>query len=547
MKKNISILCAFAICCACHAQDITIRYNNSKAEVTPQNHDSISVVSDGAHVNILNLYNEKTLHVHLSGTSKDGQLILKSDAPVKLTCDRLDLTCQEGAPLWLRNKNEVEIIADEGTDNTLSIAACNDTANHKSAVIWAKGDIKFSGKGTLNVLATGDGCKGIRSKEDITIEDLTINVTTTGNNLGEKENPFGGGFPMGRFGSPDGERPHHDGNRGRHHERNDSTRHRGFGGGFPMGGMGQFNLDNLSEEEKARMEEMRKNFEEMMQNGGGFPMGGFGGDSPIVGFGGGFPMGGFGGAFPEGEEGDGMPFVKRKYKGTAKGIKSNQKVIMNSGTLTVTTSSPGAEGIEGKEGVILNGGNITVTATDDAINANARIELNGAHVMAHSTTNDAIDANLVDFFSGGFGGFFGGGSEQNSNPAIIITGGTVYAWSQRGMPEEGLDCDFSPIEISGGKIFSVGAGMGEMPSVPTQQTAKQLTAVLIGIDIAENQPIQLYDHQGTLIDTITVPFTLKRSSSIITHPQFKIGETYTVKTQNYTKTFTLNENFIIVR
>lgn len=541
MKKNISILCALALCCACHAQDISIRYNNSQAEVTPQNHDSISVVADGAHINILSLYNEKTLHVHLSGTSKNGQLILKSSAPVKLTCDHLDLTCQEGAPLWLRNKNEVEIIVAEGTENTLSIAACNDTANHKSAVIWAKSDIKFSGEGILNVLATGDGCKGIRSKKNITIEDLNINVTTTGNNLGEKENPFGGGFPMHGFGAPDKDRPH--GDRERRHERNDSTRHSqfgGFGGGFPMDGMQQFNPANLSEEEKARMEEMRKNFEEMMQNGGAFPMGGFGGDFPMGGF------GSFGGGFPEGG-GGGMPFMKRKYKGTTKGIKSDQKVIMNSGTLTVTTSSPGAEGIEGKEGVILNGGNITVTATDDAINANARIELNGAHIMACSTTNDAIDANLVDFFSGGFGGFFGGGSEKNSDPAIIITGGTVYAWSQRGMPEEGLDCDFSPIEISGGEVFSIGAGMGEMPSVPTQQTATQPTALLIGIDIAENQPIQIYDHKGTLIDTITVPFSLKRSSSIVTHPQFKLGETYTVKTQNYTKTFTLNENFITVR
>ena len=242
-----------------------------------------------------------------------------------------------------------------------------------------------------------------------------------------------------------------------------------------------------------------------------------------------------------------MAFMKRKYKGTTKGIKSDKKIIVNSGTLTVSTSSPGAEGIEGKEGVILNAGNITVTAVDDAINANARIELNGANVIARSTTNDAIDANLVDLFSGGFGGFFGGGGQQNNDPAIIITGGTVYAWSQRGMPEEGLDCDFSPIEISGGKIFSVGAGMGDMPSVPTQQTAAQPTALLIGIDITENQPIQLYDKQGKLIHSITVPFSLRKSSSIITHPQFKLGETYTAKTTNCTKTFTLNENFIIVR
>lgn len=314
-----------------------------------------------------------------------------------------------------------------------------------------------------------------------------------------------------------------------------------------MGGMPQFNPDNMSEEEKARMEKMRQNFEEMMQNGG-FPMGGGEGGFPMGGFGG-FPMGGFGGGFPMGGEGEGggMAFMKRKYKGTTKGIKSDKKIIVNSGTLTVSTSSPGAEGIEGKEGVILNAGNITVTAVDDAINANARIELNGANVIARSTTNDAIDANLVDLFSGGFGGFFGGGGQQNNDPAIIITGGTVYAWSQRGMPEEGLDCDFSPIEISGGKIFSVGAGMGDMPSVPTQQTAAQPTALLIGIDITENQPIQLYDKQGKLIHSITVPFSLRRSSSIITHPQFKLGETYTAKTTNYTKTFTLNENFIIVR
>ena len=218
--------------------------------------------------------------------------------------------------------------------------------------------------------------------------------------------------------------------------------------------------------------------------------------------------------------------------------------------MTVTTNTPGAEGIEGKKGVILNGGDVNVTAIDDAINANAVIEFNGAHVVARSTTNDAVDANLVDFFAGGFGGFggFGGGNnEQNNDPAIIITGGTVYAWSQRGMPEEGLDCDFSPIEVSGGKIFSVGAGMGEMPSVPTNDTAKQPTALLIGINIVKDEPVQICDANGTLLDTLTIPFSLKRSSSLITTPQFKVGNTYTVKTKDYEKTFTLSENFTVVR
>ena len=306
------------------------------------------------------------------------------------------------------------------------------------------------------------------------------------------------------------------------------------------------NFDNLSDEEKARIEEMRKKFEEMMQNGGGFPMmGGFG--APPMGDG------------ENGGDGGGMPFGKHKYNGTCKGIKSQGKIIINSGKVNVTTASAGAEGIEGKEGVILNGGDVNVLAIDDAINANAAIEFHGANVVARSTTNDAVDANLVDFFAGGFGGFggfggdnnesspFGGGQQQNNDPAIIITGGTVYAWSQRGMPEEGLDCDFSPIEISGGKVFSVGAGMGEMPSVPTQETAKQPTVLLIGFNIVENEPIQIKNGKGELIDTLTIPFSLQRSSSIVTTPEFKVGETYTVKTKDVEKTFTISENFTIVR
>lgn len=508
-----------------HAEDITIRYNGEKATVKKNVKDSISVTVEGAHVSVVSTYQAHKLTVLLSGKSDNGQLILKTDGKAKVKLKDLQLTSQEGAPLWLKNKKKVEITATKGTNNTLTVTACNDTANHKAAVIWAKDKVKFSGTGTLNVLAKGDGCKGISSKDDITIEELTLNVETTGNNLGEKANPFGGGG-FGGFGGP--------------FPANDSIPQGGFGGFGGFGGPPAFDFSNISEEDKARFEEMRKNFEEMMKNGGGFPMGGFGhqeeGDSTRQQGFGGFPMGG------------GMDFAKHKYNGTTKGIKSQEKVIVNSGHVNVTTSSPGAEGIEGKKGVILNGGDVNVLAIDDAINANAVIEFNGANVVARSTTNDAVDANLVDFFAGGFGGFFGGGNqEQNNDPAIIITGGTVYAWSQRGMPEEGLDCDFSPIKIAGGKVFSVGAGMGEMPSVPTQESAEQPTALLLGINIVKDEPIQVLDSKNQVINTLTVPFALHNSSSVITSPLFQLGGTYTVKTKGYEKSFTLKENFTIVR
>lgn len=129
----------------------------------------------------------------------------------------------------------------------------------------------------------------------------------------------------------------------------------------------------------------------------------------------------------------------------------------------------------------------------------------------------------------------------------MIRGGTVYAWSQVGSPEEGLDCDFSPIVIEGGTVFSVGGGMGEMPSVPTNNTAKQPTVLLIGIGIEKDEAVSILDADGKTVQSVTVPFSLRRSASLVSSSAFKLGSTYTVKTKDYEKTFTLSEPFTVVR
>lgn len=504
----------------CQAEDITIRYDGSQAKVKQAKKDSVSVTIDGATVNIESLYESHKLTLLVKGNSDNGQLILKTLGKAKVTLDNLNLTSQEGAPLHLKNKKKVEIVAPKGTENTLTITACNDTANHKAATIWAKDKLLFSGKGSLNIIATGDGCRGIKCKKDITIEDVTLNVTTSGNNLGEK--PFGppdgfpdmpgGGFPM----------------------KGDSTMRGGFPG--PPGGMPWFDPNNIQEDMKKQFEEMRKRFDEMKPEGGfpGFPGGrpDFGGMRPEMGD-------SLDGDFPGFGDGWGG---KHKYVASTKGIASKGKITINSGNVSVRTSTAGAEGIEGKEGVIFNGGNVDVLATDDAVNAGDCIEFNGANVIARSMGNDAVDSNPQSGFFSPFGN-----NEQSNDPAIVIRGGTVYAWSQVGSPEEGLDCDFAALIIEGGKVFSVGGGMGEMPSVPTNENAKQPTALLIGLGIVKDEPINIYDVENKLIDTVTIPFSLRRSASLVSSPAFKLGNTYTVKTKGYEKTITFKEDFTIVR
>ncbi len=543
MKKILVWSLPFLMGSVCQAEDITIHYNGSTAKVDQKAKDSVTVTVNGANVNIDSKYTSHKLTLLLTGKSDDGQLVLKTAGKAKVTLNKLDLTSQEGAPIDLKNKKKVEIAVANGTENTLTITACNDTANHKAATIWAKDKLLLSGKGTLNIIATGDGCRGIKTKDDITIEDLTLNVTTSGNHLGEKPFSFGdfGGFGGGEmpdfsnFQMPEGGFPDFGGFGGFPGfggEANDSTRQGGFGGFPGFGGMRPEGNDSTRQ----------GGF-----GGGGFPNFGEGGMPNFGGFGGGF--GGFGNPGEEGEEdeeGGGMGFGgKRKYVASTKGIASKGKITINSGNITVKTSTAGAEGIEGKEGVVVNGGMVDVMSPDDAINANATIEFNGGTVIARSRGNDAVDSNPKGGFFMPFGG--NNNNQEDTDPAIIITGGTVYAWSQAGSPEEGLDCDFAPLVIEGGTIFTVGGGMGEMPSVPTNKTSKQPSALLIGINIVKEEPIYLYDGNNKLLETITVPFSLRRSASLVSSAAFQVGETYTVKTKDYEKTFTLNENFTVVR
>lgn len=532
MKKILLAFMAISslYCSACSTDSITVTYKGNKA-VVKSTTKNVSVRTEGSHVTIKDTLKDNPIIVRLTGTSDDGTFVFSTKSKSTIKFGGVSLASKEGAPVVVKNDKAVTLVAENGTENTLIVTACTDTAKHKSAVVWAKKSLALSGKGTLNLIAKGDGCKGINVKKNLTIDDLTLNVTTSGNHLGKKE----GGF--------------------------------GFGGGMP-GPPPEFNFDALPDSIKEKIEEMRKMMEngEMPMFGGmpGPPMGsghgegghhGFGGGMPDFGGFGGFPGGPMGG--PEMESGDpdqeriGDGGFKQKFISTTKGIKALGTITINSGKVTVKTSAAGAEGIEGKKGVIVNGGEVIVDAVDDAINANAAIHFNGGKIIAESRNNDAVDANP----EGGFMAFGWGNEEEKKDvePLIIINGGEVYAWSHVGAPEEGLDCDFNPVEVSGGKIFTIGAGMGEMPSVPTNETAKQPTALLVGLNITKNVPIKVFENDGNgnavgnPIAEFVVPFSFRNSSSLISSPIFKVGKSYTVMNGNDKYEMKLVEPFTVIR
>lgn len=227
----------------------------------------------------------------------------------------------------------------------------------------------------------------------------------------------------------------------------------------------------------------------------------------------------------------GMPPPKLKYVDAPKGVKVGKTLTVNSGSISVVTQKQGAEGIEAKNGVVINGGTVYVKSVDDAISSGGHIFINGGDVTAWSTSNDGVDSNCDDV------------------GAITITGGTVRAMSQNGPPEEGLDCDFAPLVFGGGCVLSIGAGIGDMPSVPTNDTARQPVLLLIGLDVTEGDTVSVYDETGgePLATFPDMPFSYSHSSSILTFPGIHVGSTYTIKSGNKTHKATVNENFTVVR
>lgn len=130
--------------------------------------------------------------------------------------------------------------------------------------------------------------------------------------------------------------------------------------------------------------------------------------------------------------------------GSAKAIKVMGSITINGGTSEVTTATNGAEGIESKTSIIINGGMHYYKAYDDGMNCAGPIKFAGGLTVVFSNGNDAVDSNY------------------GRSGAVEIGNGCIVAYTSKGAPEEGLDCDNnSYITITGnGYAVSAGASQG---------------------------------------------------------------------------------------
>ena len=141
--------------------------------------------------------------------------------------------------------------------------------------------------------------------------------------------------------------------------------------------------------------------------------------------------------------GGGRPGQQSSSGSSSKAIKALGKVTVNGGQLLVSTSTDGAEGLESKVSVVINGGNHYFKCYDDCINSSGIVNFAGGNTVCYSYGNDAVDSNY------------------GRSGAITVSGGNVFAYTTKGSPEEGLDCDNnSYITVTGGIAISAGGSQG---------------------------------------------------------------------------------------
>lgn len=461
---------------------VKVDYNDASAAITVAGNIAkyLTIAQTGAHVSIIQSADvAEEITYTLSGSSSDGGFYNEGAYKATVELNNLNLTNvsadYSGAAIHIQNSKRIKIKPLNGTTNTLV-----DAANGKQkGCLYIKGHAEFAQKGTLNI--TGNLKHGIKTGEYFQIKNSIINILAAAGDGINCEQFFlmeSGTISMKNV-ADDGlqcdiEDPE-TGSTGitTDHEDEDSGNIYFTGGTFSAAvtadaakgmkcegdmfisggtinvttaGGGVWDATNL----KAKAASCLSADGLMDISGGTLTLSSTGAGGKGLSADGNLTVSGSAvitvvtsgqavvasstGTLSVVSNSQTLDRYDSDYKCSPKGIKIDGDIVINGGTITVTTSGAGGEGIESKKTLTINGGHITVNAFDDGINCSSDMTINGGYIFVKGSKNDAMDANGNMYVKGGLIYAIGATSPEVALDAnteegkkLYITGGTIIA------------------------------------------------------------------------------------------------------------------------
>lgn len=517
---------------------LQIVYQDQQATVyNPYWLTGVSAEVAGAYVTVSNANTTTELTTELTGTTYDGNFVYHGDYKTTIELSGVTLFSKQGSAIDIQSGKRTNLHLRRGTINTLSDAA----GGEQKAALYCRGHLEFDKAGKLVVM--GNTAHAISAREYIRLKksegQISINSAVK-DGIHCKQYFQGNGFTVSIASVGDDDIQV---------ELDGAANDDGIADGTLIINDGTYTITNSTNGSTVGTEThtakgLNADGDMLLAGGtigitmtgtggkgirvsGTYTQGTEGGDGPLLtvtttgasystggssgGGGGGWGPGPGGGGRPGGGPGGGSS------GSDAKAIKALGAVSILGGTTVVTTATNGAEGLESKTGITISGGNHYFRCYDDCINTSGIINFAGGNTVCYSNGNDAVDSNY------------------GRKGAITLSGGNVFAYTSKGSPEEGLDCDNnSYITITGGIAISAGGSQGGGWGGSSNSVGSSTQGYYLGSSPSSYSSANyytLYNTQGEAICTYRFDASVSNSLSLLTAPNLGKGS-ITVKYGN---------------
>ncbi len=497
-------------------EDLETAYDKSSATKITLNGSGVNIEGDGAKASDTTITISSGGTYIVSGTLDDGQIIVTANADadtVHIILDGVDLTSSTTSPIYVEQAEKVILTLAEDSKNTLTDANdyvyADSTQDEPDAVIFSKDDLTLNGSGKLTI--KGNYNNGIRSKDDLVITGGTYNITAPNNGLKGKDSVsiLDGTFTITSDGDAiqanntegsekgwvaidGGSYTLTAGNDGIQAETNlsistakitvtagggsnasvsDSKSYKGLKAGTNIQiDKGTFDLDTADDS-------LHANGNVTIDNGN-------------------FTI----------STGD-------------DGIHADAAATINNGTVTIEESY---EGIEGAT-IVINDGTIDLTSSDDGMNAAGGSDgsSEGGGNFGPDSFSSSGDYSMT--INGGYIGINAAGDGVDSNGDITMTSGTLLVSGPTGNGNGALDYD-GTFDIKGGTFIA--AGSSGMAMAPSDSSSQAAISLYFNSTQSANTLVNISDESGNSL----VTFSPKKDFQhiVISIPDLKEGSSYII-------------------